>query len=79
MVIIKAFFLSFYLAFHMSKAEGICTLIKKHQRKTTQLESKGLSQCHVKEHKEVSLIAQILCDVELTISTVTSGEYLNVA
>lgn len=63
----------------MSKAEGICTLIKQHQRKTTQPENKGLLQCHVKEHGEVSLIAQIPFDIELAITAVTAREYLDVA
>lgn len=63
----------------MSKAEGICALIKQHQRKTTQPENKGLSQCRVKEHREVSLIAQILFDIELAITAVTAQEYSNAA
>jgi len=61
----------------MSKAEGIYTLKKQHQRKTTQPENKGLSQCCVKEHREVSLMAQILFDIELAITTVTDKEYSN--
>lgn len=49
----------------MSNTEGIQSLTKQHQRKTTQLENKGLPHFSVKEHREVSLMAHIPFDIEL--------------
>lgn len=59
----------------MSKTKGIYSLAKQHQRKTIQLENKGLPHCSAEEHREISLIAHIPFDIELATSAVTTTEY----
>lgn len=60
----------------MSKTEGIYSLARQRQRKTTPLENKGLPHRCVKEHREVSLTAQhIPFDIELATTAVTTREY----